>query len=79
MKPTLEIDDQLLARARKHAAMHGTTLREIIEESLRASLAPRPGGRVGYQFSPPVVRGTRAPVIEVSDRDALYDLFDGRP
>jgi hypothetical protein len=78
MKTTLEIDDRLLERAKRHAAARGTTLRAVVEESLRARLAPRPEAQARYDFSPPTVRGVRPPAVDVADRNALYDLFDER-
>jgi hypothetical protein len=41
MKTTVEIPDSLLAEARKLAARHGTTLRVLIVEGLRRSVAER--------------------------------------
>jgi hypothetical protein len=76
MKTTLEIDDRLLARAKRYAASCGTTLRALVEEALRARLAPRPQTPARYQFAPPIVRGARAPRVDVADRNALYDLLD---
>lgn len=38
MKTTIELSDDLAARARAYAARRGTTLRAIIEEGLRRSL-----------------------------------------
>ena len=76
MKTTLEIDDRLLARAKRFAAAQGTTLRAIVEDALRARLAPRPEAKSRYRFSPPTVRGVRQPAVDVADRKALYDLLD---
>lgn len=42
MKTTLDIDDELLARARRHAANTGQTLRDVIEDGLRRVLSPVP-------------------------------------
>jgi Arc/MetJ family transcription regulator len=78
MKTTLEIDDRLLERAKRHASAHGTTLRAVVEEALRARLAPRPEERARYRFTPLTVRGTSQPAIDVADRNALYDLLDDR-
>lgn len=78
MKTTLEIDDRLLKRAKRHAASHGTTLRALVEEALRARLAPRPAAGARYEFAPPTVRGSRPPAIDVADRNALYELLDDR-
>ena len=78
MKTTLEIDDRLLERAKQHAATRGTTLRAVVEEALRARLTPRPEVRARYRFSPPTVRGSSPPALDVADRNALYDLLDDR-
>jgi len=78
MKTTLEIDDRLLERAKRHASAHGTTLRAVVEEALRARLAPRPEAGARYRFTPPTVRGSRPPAIDIADRNALYDLLDDR-
>ncbi|HET9748136.1 MAG TPA: type II toxin-antitoxin system VapB family antitoxin [Casimicrobiaceae bacterium] len=41
MKTTVEIPDALLDEARKVASRHGTTLRELIIDGLRRSVAER--------------------------------------
>ena len=78
MKTTLEIEDRLLERAKRHAAARGMTLRALVEDALRARLAPRPEGKAQYRFDPPTVRGSRPPAVDVADRTALYDLLDER-
>jgi len=78
MKTTLEIDDRLLERAKRRAATEGTTLRAVVEDALRARLAPRPEEKRGHRFAPPIVRGTRPPAVDPADRNALYDLLDER-
>jgi hypothetical protein len=76
MKTTLELDDRLLERAKRLAAENGTTLRAVVEDALRARLAPRPARREGYHFNPPIVHGTRPPRVDVADRQTLYDILD---
>ncbi|MCC6766154.1 MAG: type II toxin-antitoxin system VapB family antitoxin [Deltaproteobacteria bacterium] len=78
MKTTLEIDDRLLERAKRHAAAHRTTLRAVVEDALRARLAARPEATRRYRFAPPIIKGTRPPAVDVADRTALYDLLDER-
>ena len=78
MKTTIEVDDRLLERAKRYATAHGMTLRAVVEEALRARLAPRPEARAHYRFAPPVVTGSRPPDVDVADRKALYDLLDSR-
>lgn len=76
MKTTLELDDRILERAKRLAAEQGTTLRAIVEDALRARLAPRPARGQGFSFAPPIVRGTQVPAVDVADRQALYDYLD---
>lgn len=78
MKTTLDIDDRLLARAKRHASAEGTTLRAVVEDALRARLAAQPAAKQRYRFSPPTVKGTHPPAVDVADRNALYDLLDER-
>lgn len=78
MKTTLEIDDRLLERAKRYASSKGTTLRAVVEDALRAQLAPRPETRARYRFAPPIVRGSSPPPVDVADRNSLYDLLDER-
>ncbi len=40
MKTTLDIDDDLLARARRHARETGRPLRALVEDGLRRVLTP---------------------------------------
>ena len=57
MKTTLDLDDELLVRAKAAAKAGGTTLTALVEEALRAHLAPRPRGRTAFKLELPVVRG----------------------
>lgn len=77
MKTTLEIDDRILARAKRAAAEQGITLRALVEDALRARLAPKPESARSYRFEPPVVRGDAPPRVDIADRQALYDVLDG--
>ena len=42
MKTTLDIHDELLARAKRHARETGRPLRAVVEEGLRRVLQPHP-------------------------------------
>jgi Arc/MetJ family transcription regulator len=76
MKTTIEIDDELLRRVKQQAGAGGMTLRTFVEEALRARLLPRPRGRDRFQLDLPVVEGTAPPAVDISDRNALYDLME---
>ena len=75
MKTTLNLNDQILRRAKRRAARDGMTLTRFVEDALRASLtAPEPGRRFTLELK--VVRGHAPPNVDISDRDALYDVLD---
>jgi len=77
VKTTLNIDDELMREAKKRAAERGTTLTSVVEEALRDALAePEPDRN--YEFRFPVTDGGGPPLVDVADRDALYDLMEGR-
>jgi hypothetical protein len=78
MKTTLNLDDELLREAKKRAAERGTTLRQVVEEALRDSLAEPEPDRAGFKLRLKTVRGGGPPRVDVADRDALYDLMEGR-
>lgn len=60
MKVTLELDDALLDRARRHATEAGRSLDALVEEGLRGVLSP-----------PPPAGGYRLPDLSVGRPDAI--------
>ena len=77
MKTTLNLDDELLREAKKRAAERGITLKRVVEDALRDALAePEPDGSYAFRF--PAIDGGGPPLVDVADRDALYDLMEGR-
>ena len=76
MKTTLNLDDQILRNAKKKAAQNGVTLTSFVEDALKAKLLPAYQRGSKFQFKPTVVKGTRAPNVDISNRDALYDIID---
>jgi hypothetical protein len=75
MRTTLNLDDALVRAAKQEAVTRGVTLTRIIEEALRAQLAPKPP-RERFQLDFPVVDGRRPPDVDISDREALYDAME---
>ena len=75
MKTTVEIQDELLIEAKKHAAEHRTTIRALIERGLRRELgseAPPPKAKR------PVIRwvtvsGGLPKGMDVSDRAKMLE------
>lgn len=45
MKTTIEIHDELFARAKRHARQTGRSLRAVVEEGIRAVLSAAGSGR----------------------------------
>ena len=77
MKTTLNLDTELLREAKKRAADEGTTLTAIVERALRDALV-EPTPQEPFIFDFPVSDGGGPPLVDVADRDALYDLMEGR-
>lgn len=76
MKTTLNLDDQLLMKAKKKALQEGLTLTRFVEDALRAKLLPAPKRGQKFKFKPTIVEGNRQPNVDISNRDALYDIID---
>jgi len=77
MRTTIELNDELLRRAKRRAADEGTTLREVIERALRAHLEPR-RSRGRYKLHWRTEKGRLQPGVRLDDRDSLFDIMDGR-
>lgn len=76
MKTTLVIDDGVMRRLKQEAARQGLTLSELVEAALRRMLDP---AETESRTLPPlpVFNGGRL-LVDVADREALYDAMDGR-
>lgn len=75
-RTTLTIDEQLLRQLKKRAAEEGRTLQSVTNDLLRQALATR--RRTTYRLR---LRGWNAamlPGVNILDRDALFDLLNGR-
>jgi putative antitoxin of VapBC-like toxin-antitoxin system len=72
MKTTLNLDQELLRRARERAAERGTTLTAVIEGALRAALSA-PQSQQDFRLSFPTMTGSQPPVVDPAERDALHD------
>lgn len=75
MKTTLNIDDTVMAELKREAARQGRTMSDLVETALRLLLrSPRKRG----QMPPlPSFRSGGA-LVDVADRDALYQAMEGR-
>ena len=76
MKATFNLDEKVLRRAKACAERDGVTLAHFIEDALRARLASaREAGRP-FRLRLEIVTGEGPPKIDISHRDALYDVID---
>ena len=78
MRTTLDINDQLLAAARRVAAEKGTTLTAFVEHALAASLTRRGVTASSYRLQWKTHRGRTLHGVDVSDRDRLFERMEGR-
>ena len=78
MRTTVDLNDQLLRAAKKRAANEGIPLRRVIESALRTYLEG-PLRRRDYKLRWRTERGRLQPGVRLDDRDALFDLMEGRP
>ncbi len=77
MRTTLEISDELLRRAKRRAADEATTLRQVVEDALRRYLGGR-SPKHRYEFRWRTEKGRILPGVRLDDRDALFDVMEGR-
>ena len=76
MKTTLNLNDQVLRRAKRRAARDGITLTRFVEDALRARLADAQGRKQAFRLHLETVTGDTPPNVDIADRDALYDVID---
>jgi Ribbon-helix-helix protein, copG family len=75
MKTTLNIDDSVMAELKREAEWQGRTMSELVETALRLLLhSQRKPGRIPAL---PVFR-SGGTLVEIADRDALYQAMEGR-
>jgi hypothetical protein len=78
MRTTIDLNDELLDRAKRQAIRERTTLKAIVERALRSHLSGRPTAG-SYRLRWRTERGRLQPGVRLEDRDALFDLMEGRP
>ena len=76
VKITFDLNDQLLRQARDLAARNGLTLTGFIEGALRERIATVQNGKEPFRMQLETIKGDQPPSVDVSDRDALYDVMD---
>ena len=75
MKTTLNIDDKVMAELKREAVRQGRTMSEMVESALRLLL--RSHRRREKVIALPTFRSGGA-LVDIADRDALYQAMEGR-
>ena len=75
MRTTLNIDDSVMRRLKQEAARRGTTMSELVESAIRLLLRRQPA-RIELPPLPAFHGGDT--LVDIADRDALYDAMEGR-
>lgn len=75
MKTTLNIDDSVIERLKQEAARQGRTMSELVESALRLLFLMR---RKRPDLPPLPSFASRGALVDVSDRQALYEAMEGR-
>ena len=75
MKTTLNIDETVMAELRREAARQGRTMSDLVETALRNSFSDR-RNRLSFRRSRPST--VAAPLVDIADREALYQAMEGR-
>jgi hypothetical protein len=75
MKTTLVIDDRVMARLREEAARQGKTISELVEVALRLMLQAQ---KTKQDIPPLPSFNSGGYLVDIADRDALYQAMEGR-
>lgn len=79
MRTIISLDDALHRKAKAYAARHGTTLAALVEEALRARLAPA-AARQRPPVTLPTFKGNGLqPGVNLDDMGTVHDRMDDVP
>ncbi|MFZ5617758.1 MAG: ribbon-helix-helix protein, CopG family [Pseudomonadota bacterium] len=76
MKTTLNIDDGVMRALKREAARQGRTMSEMVETALRLMLRQERPKEAALPPLPTFHGGDY--LVDIADRDALYDAMEGR-
>ena len=76
MKTTLNLNDEILRRAKTSAAQERISLTRFVEDALRTKLMDDRRKDPAFKLELKTVRGDALPKVDISDREALYDVLD---
>jgi len=76
MKTTLNIDDTVMAQLKREATRQGRTMSELVETALRSLF--RSQKKKTSDLPPLPVLHSGGALVDVADREALYQAMEGR-
>lgn len=76
LKTTINLNHQLLRRAKRQASSRGITLARFIEDALRAQLMDGDREPPAFKLNLKTVRGHAPPNVDIADRKAVHDVLD---
>ena len=75
----MRLDDDLLIRAKRHAAAESTTLTDVLDRALRELLSRSEQLQIRERVALPTFRGNGLqPGVDLDDSAALLELMEGR-
>ena len=75
MKTTLNIDDTVIAQLKREAARQRRTMSELVETALRMLFRSQ---KKPQDLSPLPTFRSGGTLVDIADRDALYQAMEGR-
>lgn len=75
VKTTLKIDDSVMICLKKEAVRRGCTMSELMESALRLLLQSE---KTTQKLPPLPTFRSGGPLVDIADRDALYQAMEGR-
>jgi hypothetical protein len=75
MKTTLNIDDTVMAELKREAVRQGRTMSDLVETALRLFFRSR---KRPQELSELPVFHSGGALVDIADRDALYQAMEGR-
>ncbi len=75
MKTTLNIHDSVMARLKQEAARQGRTMSDLVETALRLLFQVQEEQR---ELPPLPTFKSDGHLVDIADRDALYQVMEGR-
>jgi hypothetical protein len=75
MKTTLNIDETVMRHLKREAARQSRTMSDLVETTLRLFLQPK---RRSAELPPLPTFDSGGALVDVADRDALYQAMEGR-